>query len=37
MIEPKIIYEDNHVIVVIKPHNISVQEDEKIAKESLWY
>ena len=28
MIEPKIIYEDNHVIVVIKPHNISVQEDE---------
>ena len=27
-IEPKIIYEDNHVIVVIKPHNISVQEDE---------
>ena len=28
MIEPKIIYEDNHIIVVIKPHNISVQEDE---------
>lgn len=28
MIEPNIIYEDNHVIVVIKPHNISVQEDE---------
>lgn len=28
MIEPKIIYEDNHVIVVIKPHNISVQEDD---------
>ncbi len=28
MLEPKIIYEDNHVIVVIKPHNISVQEDE---------
>ena len=27
-IEPKIIYEDNHIIVVIKPHNISVQEDE---------
>lgn len=25
---PKIIYEDNHVIVVIKPHNIAVQEDE---------
>ena len=28
MQEPKIIYEDNHIIVVIKPHNISVQEDE---------
>ena len=28
MIEPKIIYEDNHIIVVIKPHNISVQEDD---------
>ena len=28
MIEPKIIYEDNHVIVVIKPHNIAVQEDD---------
>jgi len=28
MIEPNIIYEDNHVIVVIKPHNVSVQEDE---------
>ncbi len=27
-ITPKIIYEDNHVIVVIKPHNIAVQEDE---------
>lgn len=27
-IEPKIVYEDNHIIVVIKPHNISVQEDE---------
>lgn len=27
-IEPKIIYEDNHIIVVIKPHNIAVQEDE---------
>ena len=27
MIEPKIIYEDNHIIVVIKPQNISVQED----------
>ena len=28
MLEPNIIYEDNHVIVVIKPHNIAVQEDE---------
>ena len=28
MLEPNIIYEDNHVIVLIKPHNISVQEDE---------
>lgn len=27
-IEPKIIYEDNHLIVVIKPHNISVQADD---------
>ena len=26
--EPKIVYEDNHIIVVIKPHNISVQEDD---------
>lgn len=25
---PKIVYEDNHIIVVVKPHNISVQEDE---------
>lgn len=28
MQEPNIVYEDNHVIVVIKPHNISVQEDD---------
>ena len=28
MLEPNIIYEDNHIIVVIKPHNIAVQEDE---------
>lgn len=27
-IEPKILYEDNHIIVVVKPHNISVQEDD---------
>ena len=26
-VEPKIIYEDNHIIVVIKPHNIAVQAD----------
>lgn len=26
-VEPKIIYEDNHILVVIKPHNIAVQED----------
>lgn len=26
--EPNIIYEDNHVIVVIKPHNVAVQEDD---------
>ena len=28
MIQPKIVYEDNHIIVVVKPHNISVQEDD---------
>ena len=27
-IKPNIIYEDNHIIVVVKPHNVSVQEDE---------
>lgn len=32
MIEPNIIYEDNHIIVVIKPQNISAQED--ITKDS---
>ena len=25
---PDIIYEDNHLLVIIKPHNIGVQEDE---------
>lgn len=25
---PDIIYEDNHLLVIIKPHNISVQEDD---------
>lgn len=27
-IEPKIIYEDNHIIVAIKPFNVAVQEDD---------
>ena len=27
MIEPKIIFEDNHVLVIIKPQNIAVQAD----------
>ena len=26
--EPQIVYEDNHLLVIIKPHNIGVQEDE---------
>ena len=34
-LEPQIIYEDNHIIVVIKPHNISVQEDESKDKDLL--
>jgi 23S rRNA pseudouridine1911/1915/1917 synthase len=25
---PDIVYEDNHLLVVIKPHNVAVQEDE---------
>ena len=33
--EPKIIYEDNHVIVVIKPHNVAVQEDESKDEDML--
>lgn len=28
MLEPNIIYEDNHIIVVIKPQNVSVQADD---------
>ncbi len=28
MLDLKILYEDNHIIVVVKPYNISVQEDE---------
>lgn len=35
MIEPKIIYEDNHIVVVIKPHNIAVQEDDSKDPEML--
>lgn len=35
MTEPKIIYEDNHIIVVIKPHNIAVQEDESKDEDML--
>ena len=34
-IEPKIIYEDNHIIVVIKPHNIAVQEDSSKDEDML--
>ena len=34
-IVPKIVFEDNHIIVVIKPHNIAVQEDETIDIKSL--
>lgn len=33
--ELKIVYEDNHVIVVIKPHNIPSQEDETGDKDML--
>lgn len=33
--ELKIVYEDNHIIVVIKPHNIAVQEDESGDKDML--
>ncbi len=35
MIEPKIVYEDNHIIVVVKPHNIPVQEDESKDEDML--
>ena len=35
MLEPKIVYEDNHIIVVVKPHNISVQEDESKDEDML--
>lgn len=33
--EPKIIYEDNHIVVVIKPHNVAVQEDESKDEDML--
>lgn len=32
---PDIVYEDNHLLVVIKPHNITVQEDESKDKDLL--
>ena len=35
MLEPNIVYEDNHVIVVVKPHNVSVQEDESKDEDML--
>lgn len=34
-IEPKIVYEDNHIIVVIKPQGISVQEDDSHSPDML--
>ena len=34
-IEPKILYEDNHIIVVLKPHNVPSQEDESKDKDML--
>lgn len=35
--EPSIIYEDNHLLVVIKPVNISVQADDSKDKDLLTY
>ncbi len=35
MIEPKILFEDNHIIVVVKPYNIAVQEDSSGDKDML--
>ena len=35
MIEPNIVYEDNHIIVVIKPYNVAVQEDESKDEDML--
>ena len=34
-IVPNIVFEDNHIIVVIKPHNVAVQEDESKDKDML--
>ena len=31
----KILYEDNHIIVVVKPHNVPTQEDESGDKDML--
>ncbi len=33
--EPNIVYEDNHIIVVIKPHNISTQLDSSMDADML--
>jgi 23S rRNA pseudouridine1911/1915/1917 synthase len=35
MEELKVVYEDNHVIVVVKPQNIPTQEDESKDKDLL--
>lgn len=35
MIEPNIVYEDNHVLVVVKPHNVSAQLDESEDEDML--
>ena len=34
-VEPQIIYEDNHIIVVIKPYNVAVQEDDSKDEDML--
>ena len=33
--EPKIVFEDNHILVVIKPQNIAVQEDDSKDEDML--
>ena len=35
MTEPNILFEDNHIIVVVKPYNIAVQEDSSGDKDML--